>query len=110
MTVLQTQQQPLALQGDLDQRSAPALKRAVQDVPPGSRLVIDLAAVPFVDSLGIGALIGAIRRVHERGGSVAISSPTASVAHVLRLTGVSDLVPVVRAATATATATTAVGE
>lgn len=90
----------LNLAGDLDQQSAGSLRRTVQDLPPGSRLVVDLAEVPFVDSIGVGALIGAIRTVHDRGGSVTIASPSDPVAHLLRITGVSDLAPVIHASPA----------
>ncbi len=37
------------------------------------RLVIDLSRVPFIDSAGLGALIGGIRRTRELGGQVAVA-------------------------------------
>lgn len=100
MTLMQTATEVLALEGDLDEQSASQLRKGVQDLPPGARVVVDLSGVPFVDSVGVGALIGAIRRVQELGGSVTLASPSLPVAHLLRITGVSDLVPVIHACTA----------
>jgi anti-sigma B factor antagonist len=36
----------------------------------GGPLVVDLAAVEFIDSMGVGALLGCMRRQHERGSTM----------------------------------------
>lgn len=50
-------------------------------------LVVDLSGVTFVDSTGLGALIGARRRVHAFHGSLALVIPDESVRKVFTITG-----------------------
>ncbi len=59
----------LAVLGDLEMGSAPDLKRAViAALADGAdALVIDLGAVGFIDSTGLGVLIGALRRCRANG-------------------------------------------
>src|SRR5437016_159364 len=64
-----------------------ACSKASAIAPRPRRLIGDLAGVPFVDSAGLGALIGVIRRTREAGGDVAISSPVREVTSLLRTTG-----------------------
>ena len=59
-----------------------------------SRLLIDLSEVPFMDSAGLGALIGGIRRVREAEGDVAVISTTPSLNRLLHTTGFDRIVPV----------------
>ena len=57
-------------------------------------LIIDLSEVPFMDSAGLGALIGAIRRVREGGGDVAVVSKNPGLNKLLHTTGFDRIVPV----------------
>ena len=50
-------------------------------------LVIDLAAVTFLDSSVLGALVGALRRLRERGGTLRIVRPANAAARIFELTG-----------------------
>ena len=50
-------------------------------------LVLDLSGVTFVDSTGLGALIGTRRRVHAFHGSLALVIPNESVMKVFTITG-----------------------
>lgn len=75
--------------GEIDLFSAPQLKeRIAQLVDEGNeRLVINLEKVDFMDSTGLGVLLGALKRVREREGSLAIVCPPGPVHRVLTLTG-----------------------
>ena len=73
------------------------------------RLLIDLSVVPFMDSAGLGALIGGIRRAREAGGDVAVACSRPTLTRLLHTTGFDRIVPVTetvdeRRATALATA------
>ena len=86
----------LTLAGELDVHTSPALQESLSDVIEAghSRLVIDLADVPFVDSTGLGTMIGAVKRVAPRGGAVTLARPQPRVARTLDLAGVTGLLTV----------------
>ena len=49
-------------------------------------VVMDLAGVSFMDSSGLGALLGLLKRVAERGGDLRLAGPRANVTLVLSIT------------------------
>lgn len=73
--------------GAIDAYSVSELRAAVAAVPPGTALVVDLSGVPFLDSAGLGALIGAIRRLRQLDGEVSVAAPRPNIARVLHTTG-----------------------
>lgn len=79
----------LALTGEVDLWSAPELKRALYDLFTAGRkrVVVDLAAVRFMDSTALGVLVAIDRRLSgdER---LALAEPSAEVLRVFELTGV----------------------
>ena len=81
--------------GNLEFLTVDELRAVLDDLVAVPRLVLDLSGVAFVDSSGIGALIGALRRSRETGSAVAVCSPRPSVNRVLDLVGLDRLVPVV---------------
>jgi anti-sigma B factor antagonist len=81
--------------GELDAFTVTRFRRAFAAVASAPRLIIDLAGVGFVDSAGVGALIGGIRRVRELGGEVAVACPRAGLNRVLQTAGLDRLVTVV---------------
>ena len=50
------------------------------------RLVVDLAATPYVDSAGLGTLVVLTKRVRARGGDLRLANLHDDVRHVLELT------------------------
>ena len=62
----------------------PAVTRAVgtQD-----RLVLDLADVPYMASMGLRLLMAAARTLEKRGGRMVVANPTAEVESVLAIAG-----------------------
>lgn len=57
-------------------------------------LVVDLSAVPFMDSSGLNIILRAYQATRGMGGSVQLAAPRASVRRILDLTGVSLTMPV----------------
>jgi anti-sigma B factor antagonist len=51
-------------------------------------LVIDLAALPYIDSSGIGSLVNALRQVNKVGGTVKLVNPSPFVAKTLKMVGI----------------------
>src|SRR5256886_15404073 len=66
------------LVGVLDAYTVGQFREDRADLATSRRLLIDLSSVPFMVSVGLGALIGGIRRAREAGGDVAVacSRPT----------------------------------
>ena len=80
--------------GELEAFTVAAFRQALADLSPCDRLVIDLSGVTFVDSAGLGALIGGIRRNRELGGDVAVSCSRPAILKLLRSTGFDRIVAV----------------
>jgi len=56
------------LSGEVDAYTVGEFRETLSNIDDVRWLIIDLSEVPFMDSAGLGALIGAIRRVREGGG------------------------------------------
>ena len=74
--------------GRLDLLSAAAMRqRLAQEVAAGhQRLVVDLAQVTFIDSSGLGALIGGLKAARVAGGDLRIARPGEQARITLELT------------------------
>lgn len=74
--------------GDLDVGSAPSLRATIIEHLPRAdgHLVLDLAGVHFIDSMGLGALIGGLKRARAQGGDLRLAAPSDAVARILELT------------------------
>jgi anti-sigma B factor antagonist len=80
--------------GELDAFTVSQFRQALAELASSPRLLIDLTGVPFVDSAGLGALIGGIRRVRELGGDVAVACPRPTLTRLLHTTGFDRIVTV----------------
>jgi anti-anti-sigma factor len=59
-------------------------------------IVVDLANVSFLASIGIRTLLLGAKLVQRRGGSFVLLNPIGEVERVLEVTGVTDLMPIYR--------------
>ena len=84
------------LEGNLENLTVPEFRDALTALPPGASVIFDLAGVSFIDSAGLGALIGAVRRAREAGGDAVVCRPRASVGRVLTLVGLPRIVHLAR--------------
>lgn len=94
----------VAVAGEVDVATAPRLrKEALAVLGEGhERVVLDLEAVDFLDSTGLGVLIGVLRRINATGGELRLVCSTPRILDLFALTGldrVFDLRPSVAAAT-----------
>ena len=80
--------------GNLEHLSVAQFRDAVAHLRDARRVIFELAAVPFVDSAGLGALIGGIRRTRELGGDVAVACDRPTLVRLLRTTGFDRIVTV----------------
>lgn len=80
--------------GELDAYTVTNFREALSELATKPRVVIDLSEVPFMDSAGLGALIGGIRRARENGGEVAVACSRSTLTRLLHTTGFDRIVPV----------------
>ena len=80
--------------GELDAFTVSQFRQALSELAGNHRILIDMSRVPFVDSAGLGALIGGIRRARELGGDVAVCCNRPTLVRVLRTTGFDRIVTV----------------
>ena len=82
--------------GELDAYSAPGLRESMALLTSVPKLVVDLSEVPFIDSAGLVALVGGIRRVRDGGGRVVVCSAQRHVQKLLDVVGFGSVVNVAR--------------
>lgn len=80
--------------GELEATTVPMFRQAVAEIGSGQDVIVDMARLVFLDSCGIGALIGAVRRTRELGGTIALAAVRPPVARALDLTGTNRIVTI----------------
>ena len=80
--------------GELDAYTVGQFREALGELATRPKLLIDMSEVPFVDSAGLGALIGGIRRAREGGGEVAVCCNRPTLTRLLHTTGFDRIVTV----------------
>jgi len=83
------------LEGEIDLHSAPDIKAALIELgtAPAARIAVDLAGVSFLDSTGIGALVGALKKTREAGGQMAFYGARERVKRVFQIAGLLGALP-----------------
>ena len=76
-------------EGDLDVYTVGSLREAIGSLleRESPRVVVDLDGVPFMDSSGLGALMGGVRRLREAGGDLAIACTREQHLKLFTITG-----------------------
>ena len=85
----------LRIAGELDAYTAPFLRDRMRDLTAvGVRHVIaDLRQVDFLDSTGLGVLVGGLKRFREHGGSLAPVLTKSSILKIFQITGLTGVLP-----------------
>jgi anti-sigma B factor antagonist len=75
--------------GDLDICSAPAVRAEVERLIDGDQtdVLVDLTKVTFIDSTGIGALVGTLKKVRSREGRLELVLNDPKVLKTFRIAG-----------------------
>jgi anti-sigma B factor antagonist len=86
----------VTLAGEVDLSTAPALRERLASLIDGgaSSIVVDLRQVSFMDSTGLGVLMGAHLRVRERAGELRLVAGEGPVLRVLTLAKLTEVFPV----------------
>ena len=79
-------------QGQLDALSVAVFRCVLADIATPEALVIDLSGLVFIDSVGLGALVGGVRRAQEGGTRVAVACTRPALTQILRDSGLGTIV------------------
>lgn len=79
----------LVLSGEVDVYSAPKLRDTIKSLVEEGRyrIVVDLEDVAFLDSTGLGVLVGGLKRVKPHQGDLGIICRQERILRIFRITG-----------------------
>ncbi len=86
----------VSLAGELDHHSAKEVKEMVEEIIKNrgvKNLIFDFRKLSFMDSSGIGVVIGRYKLISAMGGSVKIVSQNRIIDRLLTMSGVTKLIP-----------------
>lgn len=83
------------VEGEVDLFTAPRLREAVYGLTDQGhlRVVLNLRDLRFMDSTGLGVLVGVLKRLRDNDGTLVLAEPQHSVQRILSITGLDDLFP-----------------
>ena len=83
----------LALSGEVDVSNTPQVREAgLKLLSDGARkLVVDLSGIEYMDSAGLGTLVGLQKRLREVGGAMVIAGPQPRVRRLFDITGLDQI-------------------
>lgn len=86
----------VVLSGDVDDYTCKRLSDTITGLMAAgdSSFVIGMAGVRYIDSSGLGTLVGGLRRANELNGGLAISSASRQIRKVLDITGLARVLSV----------------
>ena len=89
----------VSLIGEIDYHSAASTREAIDEkvleLCP-KNLVIDLADAPFMDSSGLGLIMGRYQRMQELGGTLTVANPSAEHQKIFKAAGLNKLIKIIK--------------
>ena len=86
----------IGLEGEVDVYSASMLREEINSQVDGGEynLVVDLNKVAFLDSTGLGVLVGGLKRVKSHDGQLGIICDQEKILRIFRITGMDKIFPI----------------
>ena len=86
----------ITVEGELDIHTAPGLGQAISELVQEGvyDLVIDLTTLEFLDSTGLGVLVGGLKRVRAHDGSLQLVCTQERILKIFRITGLTKVFPI----------------
>ncbi len=84
------------LKGELDHHQAEQMRREVDrelDRHQPAALLFNLGGLSFMDSSGVGALLGRYRRISAGGGRLAVCEAPPTIAKITEISGLARIIP-----------------
>ena len=82
--------------GEIDVYTAPRLREQLVDLVAEGKyhLVVDMEKVDFLDSTGLGVLVGGLKRVRAHDGSLRLVCTQDRILKIFRITGLTKVFPI----------------
>jgi anti-sigma B factor antagonist len=86
----------VSVAGELDVYTCPILRTELEALSRFGRahIVLDLAALEFTDSSGLGVMVGALKRALAAGGTMQVAGAQEYLLKMLRITGLAKMFPI----------------
>ena len=83
----------IALIGEVDVYTSPKVKQEIVDLLNNGthKLVVDLTGVEYLDSTGLGVLIGGLKRAREREGDLKLVCDNTRILRIFEITGLTKI-------------------
>lgn len=83
----------LEVGGEIDVYTAPKLRERLVTLAEGgaNRIIVDLSGVEFLDSTGLGVLVGALKRARAVDGALKLVCGTERILKIFRITGLHEV-------------------
>jgi len=82
--------------GEIDVYTAPKLREQLIDLVTGGsyHLIVDMEGVEFLDSTGLGVLVGGLKRVRAHDGTLKLVCTQERILKIFRITGLTKVFPI----------------
>lgn len=82
--------------GEIDVYTAPKLREQLAELVDSGRyhIVVDMSGVEFLDSTGLGVLVGGLKRVRTHDGSLHLVCTQERILKIFRITGLTKVFPI----------------
>lgn len=83
--------------GELDMNTVPDFKKKLKNLMEKrsvKNIIIDLNKINFIDSTGIGAILGRYRAIKKKNGKLILVGANRRVKKIFKLSGIYDLIPI----------------
>ncbi len=86
----------VTLRGEIDVYTAPRLRQALIDLVEGgaTQIVVDMSSVDFLDSTGLGVLVGGLKRVKSNDGELRLVVTQDRIMKIFDITGLAKVFPI----------------
>jgi anti-sigma B factor antagonist len=86
----------ISLDGEVDVYTAPKLKSRLVDLVDEGKynIIINLQKVEFMDSSGLGVLVGGLKRVKSHQGSIILVCTQENILKIFKITGLVKVFPI----------------
>lgn len=86
----------ISLSGELDEYSANYTRESMDQIISNTnftKLIIDMGDLEFMDSTGIGVLIGRYKKLKTKNKSMYVINPTIHIERIFQMSGLYEIIP-----------------